>query len=59
MWVCCCFFCVTRAQFATILYSCAARCVYGVVFQRSMPSGSVQSQLTNLSRIKEPRTDSP
>ena len=42
-----------------ILYGCAARCLYGVVFQRSMPSGSVLSQLTNLSRIKEPRTDSP
>ena len=44
-----------------ILNGFAALCFYGV-FPRKMRSKAgycVQSHLTNLSRIKEPRTDSP
>ena len=60
-----CFFCVTMAeffaaQFIAILHGFATRCLFGVVsYIRGSKTGySVQSQLTNLSRIKEERTDS-
>ena len=45
----------------TILYGFAARCLFGVFsyIKRSKVGDYAQSQLTNLSRIKEPRTDSP
>ena len=43
----------------TISYSFAACCLFGVVFLQSKAGDCVESQLTNLSLIKEPRTDSP
>ena len=42
----------------TISYSFAACCLFGVVFLQSKAGDCVESQLTNLSLIKEPRTDS-
>ena len=38
-WACCCFFCVTGAQFMAILYGLAARCLFGVVFLHKAKKG--------------------
>ena len=43
----------------TISYSFVACCLFGVVFLQSKAGDCVESQLTNLSLIKQPRTDSP
>ena len=60
-WSCCCFFCVTWAQFMAVLYGFTARCLFGVVFlqKRSKAGDGVQSRLTKLSCTDERRTDSP
>ena len=58
------FLCNLWAQLMATLYCFAASCLFGVVFlhkliKRSKAGDCVQSQFTNLSRFKEPRTDSP
>jgi len=38
-WACCCFFCVTWAQFMAVLYGFTARCLFGVVFLHKAKQG--------------------